>query len=126
MFHDFIERFPVTSSVQLQPGGNIVIDRHRGKRIRLLENHSYFAADVHRWNIVNIHAADFYLAFGFGFRNCFVHAIQTTHERRFSAARWADHRSGVLRLHCNVDAVQRLGLSEPRLQVPNFNCCSHV
>jgi hypothetical protein len=54
-----------------------------------------------------------------------MHPIQASYKRRFPAARRADERRGVVRLHDNVDVEQCLRLAVKRIQVLDCDSDAH-
>ena len=124
---DLIEPPSITKSVEFQSRRHIVIDRHRGKRIGLLEYHADAAANLHsRGAVVDIHFADTNSACGRCFRDGLVHAVEATYEGGLSATRWSDYGGGVVGGDHHVDVVESLGLAEPGVQLVNLNAYAHI
>ena len=83
----FIQLFAVAKAVELETGGNVVIDGHGRERIRLLKHHAHAAAQLGgRGSVINTEIADQYLAIDPRLGNGFVHAVETANERGFAAA----------------------------------------
>src|SRR5947209_14311601 len=79
--HDFIQLAAIAETVELQSGSHVVIDRHRGEWVRLLEDHADAAADLHRGgSVVDVKVADAHAASGVSFGDRLMHTIQATHE----------------------------------------------
>ena len=96
-----------------QPGGDVVEDRHRRERVRLLEDHADRAAhrddvDVRR---VDVEVVEQDLALGARAGDLLVHAVDAAHERRLAAARRADHRRHLVRRVVEVDALDGVAVA---------------
>jgi len=63
--------------------GNVIVNRHAGERVRLLENHPDAAADAYRVGVrgVNIFAIEQNFAFGTRAAQCFVHPVEGADQR---------------------------------------------
>src|SRR5580700_693998 len=118
----------MAKAVQLQSGGNVVINRHRGKRVRLLKYHADTAAYFNRIRpaAIDIHLADFDGALGPRFGNRLVHAVQAAYERTLAAARRPDYGGHMVGRHGHVDGLQRLVLAIPRIQSTHFDSDTHT
>src|SRR5262249_11814588 len=114
-------------AIQSQPGSNVVVDGHRGKRIGLLKNHSDAPPHLHwRAAIVYVHVADAHATADLRIRIGFVHSVDAADERGLAAAGWPDHSRSVVSRHLHIDIAQSLVLAEPRIQIFNLNANTHV
>ena len=61
--HGVVEMLPVAKAVELEARGDVVVDRHGGKRIRLLKDHADAAAQLRGGgSVVGVEVAELYLA----------------------------------------------------------------
>ena len=118
--------FPVVVSIQLQAGGHVVVNRHRGKRVGLLEDHADPAAQLRRrCAVIRVQLADLYLPLDAGLGAGLVHAIQAADERRLAAARRPNQRGGMIRLNLEVDVMQCLALAVPGIEILDLDSDAH-
>jgi hypothetical protein len=105
-----------SNAVQSQTREDVVADRHRGKGVRLLENHADTPANAHRIHValVNVLSVEQHLALRLRMRNDLVHPIQTADERGFAAPRRTDHGRDPALCDRQIDAAQDLGAAERR------------
>src|ERR1700722_7158048 len=121
-----IQLFAVAKAIQFEPGSDIVIDRHRGKRIGLLKHHAYPAAQLRGGgSVIDTEVADADAALNPRLGNGLVHAVQTTNERGLAAARGTDESGRAIGEYLDVDVEQRLGLPIKRVQVLDRNSHAH-
>ena len=114
-------------SVQLQPRRHVVVNRHGRKRIRPLKHHAHAAADLHRLRVaVDVHVADAHRAGDARDRIGLVHAVQAAHKRALAAARRTNQRSRMVGRNVQVDVLQRVVGSVPRIQVHHLDADAHL
>src|SRR4051794_33320767 len=91
---------------QPQPGGDVVVDRHRGERVWLLEDHADQAAHRHDVDVgrVDVVAVERHAALGIRPRDLLMHPVDAAHERRLAAAGGSDHRGHRASDHVEIDA----------------------
>ena len=97
-------------AVKRRPGGDVVEDRHRRERVRLLEDHADRAAhgdDVDA-RAVDVDVVEQDLALGARAGDLLVHAVDAAHQRRLAAARRADDRRHLVGAEVEVDALDRV------------------
>src|SRR6202022_2267661 len=124
--HDFIQALALMKAIERQSGRHIVVNRHRGKLIGVLEHHADAAANLHGGSaIVDIHVANPHSAGGTRFRHRLMHAVEAAHECGFSAARRTDHSGGVIGRNRHVDVLQSLSLTEPGVQLVDLDAHTH-
>src|SRR5215469_10883024 len=124
--HDLVDLPAVAEPVQLQSRSNVVVDRHRGKRIRFLKNHADTTPKLgRRCSIIGVDFPDADTSFDPGLWNRFMHAIQTANECRFAATRRTNQRRGVIGGHTDIDVVQSLAFAIPRIQFLDLNSYAH-
>ena len=95
-------------AAQPQAGGDVVEDRHRRERVRLLEDHADHAADrgdVDRPGRRCRRRRAGTVALDARAGDLLVHAVDAAHERRLAAARRADHRRHLVGAVVQVDAL---------------------
>src|SRR6185437_4358557 len=121
LFHDFTQAAAALPAVQLQASRHIVINRHRGKWIWFLKDHSHATAHFDRRGPagVDIRVADEYSAAGACQRIDLVHAIQAAHESGFAATRRTNDGGSVITLDVDADIAQRLLIAKPGVQPLN-------
>src|SRR5256886_13873978 len=123
----FIQRAAIAETVELKSGSHVVIDRHRGEWVRLLEDHADAAADLHRGgSVVDVKFADAHAASGVSFGDRLMHTIQATHECGLPTTGWADDRGGMIGRHVHADIVERLSFAEPGVQVLDLDADAHI
>src|SRR5712671_1013363 len=126
LVHDVVELAAVAKTVQLEAGSDVVVDRHGGERVGLLENHSDLAAKLGgRGAIVGVDVADADAARDAGFRNSFVHAVQAADEGRLATAGRSNERGSVVGRHRYLNVVERLSLAVPGIQILDFDSDAH-
>ncbi len=124
--HDLIQLAPVVESVQLQSRGHVVINRHGGKRVRLLKHHAHAAPELRRRSsVVGVDLADPDPALHARIRNGLVHAIQAADKCRLSTPRGTNQGGGVVRHYLQIDVVQRLAFAVPGIQVLDLDSNTH-
>ena len=98
------------AGVEVEPGGDVVVDRHRRERVRLLEDHPDQAADLDRVDpgAVDVLAVEGDLALDAGPRGQLVHAVERAQEGRLAAAGGADQRRHLVRLDRHRHVFDRL------------------
>ena len=116
-------------AVELEAGGDVVVDRHGGKRIGALEDHAHAAANLDRLGVrVDVEVADADGAGDAGDGIGLVHAVEAAHEGALAAAGGADQRRGVVGRNIQIDVLQRVIGAVPRIQVgtsmPTPTCAS--
>src|SRR5581483_3109808 len=123
---DLIQFPAIAKSIELESGGNVVINRHGGKGIGLLKDHSNPAPDARgRSSVVDVEITYPYPAGGPRIRNGFMHTVQAAHESGFVASGRSDDRGGVICRHRDGDVVKRLGFAEPGVQLFHVNANAH-
>src|SRR5438105_9694857 len=75
---------------------------------------------------INIFIADTDPAFHAGVGHRFMHAVQTTDKRGFSATGRPNDGRGVIGLNLHADAMQRLVAAKPGIQALNMDFHSHA
>src|ERR1700751_1871273 len=116
----------VAIAVQLESGGDVVVDRHRRERVRLLKDHADAAPQLRRRSaVVGVKIADLYLAFDASFGRGFMHAVQAADEGGLAAARRPDQRGRVIGLNLEIDVMERLALAIPGIDVFDLDSDSH-
>ena len=118
MVHNLVKLAAVAKTVQLQAGSDVVIDRHRGKWIRLLKHHTYMTSNVDsRRTVINFELTNSDTACNASVAHGFMHAVQAANESGLATARRSDDRRGVLGGHVHTDILEGLSLSEPGVQI---------
>ena len=126
-FDDHIQLLAVAKSIQPEPGGNIVVNRHTRKWVGLLKHHANTTPYIHRRNSVaiNVHVAHAHSTLSTGVRMRFVHAIQAADECGLAAAGRTNNRRGMVGQNVHSDLVKGLVFSKPGIQAFDFDINTH-
>src|SRR5258708_13490050 len=126
LVHDVVELAAVAKTVQLEAGSDVVVDRHGGEWVCLLENHSDLPAKLGgRGAVVGIDIADADAARDAGFRNSFVHAVQAADEGRLAAAGGSNERGSGVGRYRYFNVVECLSLALPIIHILTFDSAAH-
>jgi hypothetical protein len=113
-------------AIELQPSSHIVVNRHGGKWVGLLEYHTDATADGDRRGaVIDIEIADTNSAGGPSLWDGLMHSVEAADERRFAATGGPDDGSGVIGHNRHVDVVESLCLAKPGVQLIDLNADSH-
>src|SRR6266478_1046684 len=108
----FVKLFAIAEAVELESRRNVVVDRHRRKWIRFLEDHSHAPAQLsRRCSVIDAEIPDAHSSFHACVRNGLVHPVQTANKRGLPAAGGANQRGGMVRLKNQIDVEQGLSLA---------------
>ena len=107
------------AGVEVEPGGDVVVDRHRRERVGRLEDHPDQPADLDRVDParVDVLAVEGDLALDPGARGQLVHAVERAQEGRLAAARGADQRRHLVRLDRHRHVFDRVEVAVVEVDV---------
>src|SRR3954469_12148095 len=116
---DALAPVDAAGAAEPQARGDVVEDRHRRKRVRLLEDHADRAAHGHDVHVrgVDVEVVEQDLAPRVRARDLLVHPVDAAHERRLAAAGRADHRRHLVGLVVERDAPDRVRVAVPGVDV---------
>ncbi|CAI7629210.1 unnamed protein product, partial [Penicillium discolor] len=114
--------------VELHPGEHVLLDRHRGERVRPLEHHADLATHEHRVDAgaVEVLAVEQHLALDAGAGDHLVHAVESAEEGGLAAARRADEGRDAARLDVEGDAFDREEVAVVDVEVVDFDALGHL
>src|SRR5258705_4930764 len=124
--YDFVQLATIAESVELQSGSDVVVNRHCGERIGLLEHHADPAAKLRgRGPVIRFDFTDADSSFHARFGDGLVHAIDAADKGRLAATGWADQGRSMIGGDLQVYVVQSLAFAVPGIQMLDVNSNAH-
>ena len=117
----------ILASFELQSGNDVVVDRHRGERVRSLKHHANGAPHVDGidFGVVDVLSVKHDLAVNVGTGDDFVHAVERAQHRRLAASGRSDERCHGTGLNAERDALDREELAVVDVEVTDIDALGH-
>src|SRR3989442_6311293 len=125
--HALVQDGPIAHAAQPQSRGDVVEYRHRGKPVRLLQDHADPAPHLDMVDAGRIHvlALEEHAAADPRAGHHLVHAVETADERGLAATRRADDRGDRARRDAEIDVTEHMTRSEPGIELRDRDPVSH-